>query len=363
MDSEFDEKRNVVVGVSSSIPRAFSFLTMEIDALRPLQELENMAITLKAGMDFSIVASPRFLSGFIDNSVQGKSAQKPLHNDIHAPHTAPTERLQEKMIRHERAAVKPESILASDMVCPDVESAIRILRNSSNAFISNHTLFALVLSFPFAFDHSPRHRFILDRLLCGLSDIPVVVEFRHQSWFTLPVFEALRQRNTGLCLSDFPRSPFFPPPCDLVTAPIVCMRLHGRTVFRKESSSDASETETTEPDSPSATSSEPDSRIYRYSGVELQTLAYRIVSLAQENRQIRIYLLTPSHKSADDAQTLQDRIRVLRDYSGKTLKNSPQAETFNEAGMNRQKPEWKAGGPKSRNNGSCIPPGVIKNEY
>lgn len=59
----------------------------------------------------------------------------------------------------------------------------------------------------------------------SLSRVPLVFEFRHESWFIEEVYRLLRRHNAALCIADSPGYPRR----DVVTADFVYFRFHGRT--------------------------------------------------------------------------------------------------------------------------------------
>ncbi|HOK79748.1 MAG TPA: DUF72 domain-containing protein [bacterium] len=61
-----------------------------------------------------------------------------------------------------------------------------------------------------------------------LSDIPVVVEFRNNSWAHERYFKFLEENNIALCAVDEPKIPRLMPLVDRVTCSIAYLRCHGR---------------------------------------------------------------------------------------------------------------------------------------
>lgn len=59
----------------------------------------------------------------------------------------------------------------------------------------------------------------------GKPPLRLVFEFRHESWFTDPVYRLLRAHGAALCIADSPRYPRR----DVVTADFTYFRFHGRT--------------------------------------------------------------------------------------------------------------------------------------
>lgn len=96
--------------------------------------------------------------------------------------------------------------------------------------IRNHLL-AILVQLPPEFDRSLSNRKYLARLLDGLSDYPVAVEFRHSSWAMDSVFAELERRKVTLVTVDAPAADNLFPPLDVVTNPdFFYVRFHGRNL-------------------------------------------------------------------------------------------------------------------------------------
>jgi uncharacterized protein YecE (DUF72 family) len=74
------------------------------------------------------------------------------------------------------------------------------------------------------------------RALCGWPEVAHVFEPRHPSWMCDEVAARLRKHGVSACLSDSPRWPMW----DVVTAPLVYLRLHGHTRLYRSRYSTAS---------------------------------------------------------------------------------------------------------------------------
>ncbi len=91
------------------------------------------------------------------------------------------------------------------------------------------SLVAVLIQLPPDFDRSRDNRYYLAKLLDGLHDIPVAVEFRHVSWAADSVFAELESRGVTLVAVDEPALPGLFPPLDVVTNPdFFYVRFHGR---------------------------------------------------------------------------------------------------------------------------------------
>jgi uncharacterized protein YecE (DUF72 family) len=90
-------------------------------------------------------------------------------------------------------------------------------------------LVAILVQLPPDFDRTMANRRYLAALLDGLQDLPVAVEFRHDSWATDNVFKELERRKVTLVTVDTPQLPGLFPTLDVVTNPaLFYVRFHGR---------------------------------------------------------------------------------------------------------------------------------------
>lgn len=94
-------------------------------------------------------------------------------------------------------------------------------------------LAAVLLQFPYSFRYGDYELVYLDRLLCLLSEVPTVVEFRHSSWMKRRVLESLQSHAAALCCVDEPRLPGLMPPEVIRTSALLgYVRFHGRNAAK-----------------------------------------------------------------------------------------------------------------------------------
>ncbi len=167
-------------------------------------------------------------------------------------------------------------------------------RSTASAFVaalqplrSSGRLAGVLLQFPPSFLYDVSSRRYLDLLLAELAGFPLAVEFRCPEWYNNRVFAALRSRRVSLVSLDLPDLPGLPPAMDIVTAPLVYIRLHGRDPKQWR-------------DSGSSVGHD-----YLYSDLELEAWADRIRGMTAHASRILVYFNTPCRGQAvANAKTL-----------------------------------------------------------
>ena len=102
-------------------------------------------------------------------------------------------------------------------------------------------LAALLVQFPVSFLFGKDEVRRLGRLRACFPDVPLVLEVRHQSWFTPPAPDTVRGLSYSLAYVDLPAAWNHPPDWHEPTGPVGYLRLHGRNSehwFREESGRD-----------------------------------------------------------------------------------------------------------------------------
>jgi uncharacterized protein YecE (DUF72 family) len=89
-------------------------------------------------------------------------------------------------------------------------------------------LSGLLVQFPVTFLHGKSEVRRLGRLRALFDGVPLVLEVRHESWFTRPAIDQLRGLSYSLAYVDLPAAWNHPPPWHERTGPIGYLRLHGR---------------------------------------------------------------------------------------------------------------------------------------
>jgi uncharacterized protein YecE (DUF72 family) len=94
--------------------------------------------------------------------------------------------------------------------------------------LTENKLLCALFQFPQSFHYEKEERIYLDNLLKEISDIPVVVEMRNVKWQNDQVYNALRQRRVGWCITDNPKLKDLLKLEYTTTSDIAYMRFHGR---------------------------------------------------------------------------------------------------------------------------------------
>ena len=92
----------------------------------------------------------------------------------------------------------------------------------------NNLLLCTLFQFPESFHYDKTERIYLDALLKEVSDMPSVVEMRNTQWQNDQVYRALRERNTGWCITDNPNLKNLMKLDFTCTSDIAYIRFHGR---------------------------------------------------------------------------------------------------------------------------------------
>jgi uncharacterized protein YecE (DUF72 family) len=101
-------------------------------------------------------------------------------------------------------------------------------KNALEPLLYNNLLLCALFQFPESYHYEKIERLYLDALLKEISDIPVVVEMRNADWQNEQVYNALRQRGVGWCITDNPNLKKLPKTDFVTTSDIAYMRFHGR---------------------------------------------------------------------------------------------------------------------------------------
>ncbi|MDD5132570.1 MAG: DUF72 domain-containing protein [bacterium] len=94
--------------------------------------------------------------------------------------------------------------------------------------VVNNQLGAVLAQFPVMFNDSEENRNYLVRFKERMGQIPVIVEFRNNSWEKPDTYQFLKSNSLGLCSVDEPKLPRLMPMVTEVTGDTGYFRFHGR---------------------------------------------------------------------------------------------------------------------------------------
>ena len=131
-------------------------------------------------------------------------------------------------------------------------------------------LAALLLQFPYSFHRTAAHCDYVKECRDAFPDVPLAVEFRHDSWHTNDIPPMLRDSGMSLCAVDEPRIQKLMPFSTRVTSPLGYVRLHGRNRAW-------------------FTAGEKERYNYDYSSRELDDIVSRIRSIAAQTQKVLVF--------------------------------------------------------------------------
>jgi uncharacterized protein YecE (DUF72 family) len=147
-------------------------------------------------------------------------------------YTMPTETQLKNMAERSGKRLK-FSIKANQQLTHHIEigtwrEAAKDFKTAINPLLADKLLSSVLLQFPQSFHYEEETRRYLASLLDEFHDVPLVVEFRHNSWQKETVYQGLADRGAGCCSCDMPeisRLPAFKP---IISGNTAYMRFHGR---------------------------------------------------------------------------------------------------------------------------------------
>jgi len=144
-------------------------------------------------------------------------------------------------------------------------------RKAIDPLLRDNLLLCVLLQFPESFHYEKEERIYLDSLLKEISDIPVVAEMRNTQWQNDNVYNALRERNAGWCISDNPDLKNLPKTEFITTSDIAYIRFHGRNAAMWYTGDNVSRYD------------------YLYSDIELQAFVNPISELLKHTKIVQLF--------------------------------------------------------------------------
>lgn len=92
----------------------------------------------------------------------------------------------------------------------------------------NNKLGAVLIQYPWRTKYCEKNLADLTNLCSALAGLPLVIEFRHNSWNTVSLMDTLRQLGVGFVNIDQPLIGNSLPPTDYHTSSVAYFRFHGR---------------------------------------------------------------------------------------------------------------------------------------
>lgn len=127
-----------------------------------------------------------------------------------------------------RFSVKAHRTLTHEISVSAWRDAAREFRGALYPLVNRGLLLSLLFQFPQSFHYDVDERRYLDSLLKEFDGLPRVVEFRHDSWQTKRVTDALAERGIGSCMTDMPGLRHLPALKPVITGNVAYVRFHGR---------------------------------------------------------------------------------------------------------------------------------------
>jgi len=110
----------------------------------------------------------------------------------------------------------------------DNQETFRKFKHSLGPLIEDHKLTCVLAQFPYGFFPNRENMDYLQRFKQEMEDIPLVFEFRNQTWLKDQTFQFLEKNEAGFCIVDEPKLPKLMPYLPRATSEIGYFRFHGR---------------------------------------------------------------------------------------------------------------------------------------
>lgn len=110
----------------------------------------------------------------------------------------------------------------------DNQETFKKFKYSLDPLIGDGKLAGVLAQFPYGFFPNRENFGYLERFKEKMGDVPLVFEFRNQTWMKEGTFEFLSKNGVGFCIVDEPKLPKLMPYIPRVTSEIGYFRFHGR---------------------------------------------------------------------------------------------------------------------------------------
>jgi uncharacterized protein YecE (DUF72 family) len=169
-----------------------------------------------------------------------------------------------------------------------------VFRDGIEPIVRARRLEALLAQFPVTFLYGKNEIRRLGRLRALFDGLPLVLEVRHESWFSRPALDTVRGLGWSLAHVDMPAAWNHPPDRHAPTGPIGYLRLHGRNSaqwFREGAERD-------------------DRYDYLYGAAELDQIARRAERIAAEHDTTAV--VTNNHFAGQAVANALELLHILR---------------------------------------------------
>jgi len=110
----------------------------------------------------------------------------------------------------------------------DNQETFKKFKYSLIPLIEEKKLSCVLAQFPYGFFPNRENFDYLERFKGEMVDIPLVFEFRNQTWLKEGTFQFLERNGVGFCIVDEPKLPKLMPYLPRVTSEVGYFRFHGR---------------------------------------------------------------------------------------------------------------------------------------
>ncbi|MCX7847339.1 MAG: DUF72 domain-containing protein [bacterium] len=188
----------------------------------------------------------------------------------HMPAAAQLARFAQRVPPRFQLAVKAHQSLTHERPAPDDHTPFRTFAAALAPLQATHTLAAVLLQFPYSFQYAPAATEWLRRCRDELPELPLAIEFRHESWCRAEAVTLLKSLTCVFCMVDGPRLRGLMPLFCADTGAFLYLRLHGRN--QKWFSGGAKERYN-----------------YDYSEAELREILQRVQALADQTKKVLVF--------------------------------------------------------------------------
>ena len=144
------------------------------------------------------------------------------------PTAAQMQNMIERSQKRVKFSVKAFQGLTHNYEASQYKLLVYEFKKALEPLLIDSLLLCALFQFPESFHYEKERRVYLDLLLREVSDIPVVVEMRNSKWQNDQVYDALRERHAGWCITDNPNLKNLMKLDYVSTGDIAYLRFHGR---------------------------------------------------------------------------------------------------------------------------------------